>query len=535
VRARDEVRLREGRRAPSRRGASEFDLPLSLVREEVARSDLLPGAYARYRPLLADGLRFFLERLSPGRLRRMFEAQRRLGPAVSTAQRVVALLGHAPALHKLGQVVARDRRLGEEFRRHLQELESLAPQASFGTGEDLLDRQWRGWRKAGIRLGLQPLAEGSVALILPFTWGAAKGSDGEREGVFKVLKPGVEERLGEDLEILSLVGTFLGERCEEYGLPALEYRDTFDEIGALLLHEVRFEEEQANLAEAARVYAGMEEVEIPALLPFCSARLTAMERLHGERIGAGGATANGEPAEGLARVIARALVAQPICSTQEAALFHADPHAGNLLRLPGERLGILDWSLTGRLHRPERAAVVQLILGALALDVRRMEWAVGQLAQNRAAEPGVAAVFRSSLGELRWGRLPSLTWLTRLLDGLALRAGMRFKPNLLLFRKSLLTLEGVVADCLGRDGRAAEGLLDGAVMGTFLRRWAGEWPYRLLAPLGARSPSTHVSAADLFGLAGASAATCARWWSQAGLDALRGWRGGERRTLNVGL
>ena len=170
--------------------------------------------------------------------------------------------------------------------------------------------------------------------------------------------------------------------------------------------------------------------------------------------------------------------------------------------------------------------MMQCILGALALDTRRIEWAVGQLAQNQPAQPRVADLLRGSLNELRWGLWPSLSWLTRLLDGLVLRAGVRLKPNLLLFRKSLLTLEGVVTDCIGRDGNPAGGILDWAVTSAFLSRWGAEWPYRLLAPLGAKSPSTHVSAADLLGLAGASATACARWWSQTTLEVLSRWRRG---------
>ena len=112
--------------------SSEFHLPLSLLREKIAASTLLPEAYSRYRPLLADGLRFFLERLSPARLRSLLEDQVRLPASASTAHRVVTLLHHVPALHKLGQVVARDRRLNAPFRKRLQQLESLEPRTPDG-------------------------------------------------------------------------------------------------------------------------------------------------------------------------------------------------------------------------------------------------------------------------------------------------------------------------------------------------------------------------------------------------------------------
>src|ERR1700757_4505312 len=142
----------------------EFGPALAVMREAIARADLLPAAYARYRPLLADAVCFFLERLSPARLRRIVTEQRGLPASAPTAQRFVALLRHVPALHKLGQVVARDRRLNPGFRRRLQQLESLKPRIPAAEVVGLLDREFKGWRKAGIQLGQAPLAEGSVAV-----------------------------------------------------------------------------------------------------------------------------------------------------------------------------------------------------------------------------------------------------------------------------------------------------------------------------------------------------------------------------------
>jgi ubiquinone biosynthesis protein len=502
---------------------SEFEFPLSVVRERIANSDLVPGCYARYRAVVADTLEFFLQRLSSARLRQILVEQMHLAPAVSTAERVVALLGHSPVLHKLGQVIARDRRLTKGFRHQLQKLESLVPKTSIASATRQIDSQCRNWKKAGIRLEPQPLAEGSVAVVIPFAW--VNGSTNVRQGVFKVLKAGVRSRLEEDLEILSLLATFFDERCDDYGLPVLDYQDTFETIRQLLRHEVRFEQEQQNLAEAAKAYSRTESVVIPALLPFCSAGLTAMERLRGHRIPAGTAGDEKSFPRASARTIVEALVAQPIFSPGEAALFHADPHGGNLLFMPGSRVGILDWSLTGRLPRDQRFLLVQLILAAWVLDIWRMEWAVRRLAQKIPHQACLSKVLRSGLRELRWGTFPGLTWLTRLLDELTLRVGLRFSPDLLLFRKSLLTLEGLLADLLGEDSGSPQTFLDIVVTGTFLNHWLKEWPARFLMPMNATSATTHISTADLLALAWSSAGTFARWWSQGAVEWLdrRDW------------
>src|SRR5206468_2381143 len=121
----------------------------------------------------------------------------------------------------------------------------------------LLEREFKGWRKAGIHLGEQALAEGSVAVVMPFLW------KGCCDGVFKLLKPGIEDRLAEDLAIWPMLGEFLDEDCARYHLPTLDYRETFQTVRDLLVHEVRLDEEQRHLTSAAKEYKGMVAVEIP--------------------------------------------------------------------------------------------------------------------------------------------------------------------------------------------------------------------------------------------------------------------------------
>ncbi|HYG33419.1 MAG TPA: hypothetical protein VEC99_01465, partial [Clostridia bacterium] len=233
--------------------SEEFNLALSLLRDQVAGSHLLPGSYRKYQPLLADGLKFFLERLSSTRLKRILDEQLSLGFSVSIQKRVVALLHHVPALHKLGQVVARDRRLEAGFRKELQRLESLEARTPLDEVVALLNTEFPDWQPRGIVLGPKPLAEGSVAVVMPFQWDPKQSPS--PSGVFKLLKPGIKSLLDEDLEILGKLGDYLDEDCERYHLPPLDYRDTFDTIRDLLMHEVLLREEQEHLAWASKFYA----------------------------------------------------------------------------------------------------------------------------------------------------------------------------------------------------------------------------------------------------------------------------------------
>jgi hypothetical protein len=173
-----------------------FDFLSSLVQQTLAEADVLPRRYARYGPLLSDGICFFLERLGPGRQRVLWEELMQRPESAGAEERLVALLCHLPTLHKLGQVVARDRRLQPGFRARLQKLESLSPRTTWAIVVGLLDRELPDWRRAGIILDQGVLAEGSVAVVVPFLWEKG-GRDVARARVFKLLKPEIEQQLAE--------------------------------------------------------------------------------------------------------------------------------------------------------------------------------------------------------------------------------------------------------------------------------------------------------------------------------------------------
>jgi ubiquinone biosynthesis protein len=48
--------------------------------------------------------------------------------------------------------------------------------------------------------------------------------------------------------------------------------------------------------------------------------------------------------------------------------FHADPHPGNMLILPGEVIGVMDFGTVGRLDNKDRANLARLFIAAVQLD-----------------------------------------------------------------------------------------------------------------------------------------------------------------------
>lgn len=247
--------------------------------DELDIGSLVPDDLAAYRAAVVDGVAFFLEHLSADRLADILAEQAALPDDADAGERLVALARQCPALHKLGQILARDRRLPRHFRAQLQRLESMAPSGDISWVHEELERQCDADVLRLISIDEMPLAEASVALIVPFKWrNSGQGTERSRDidGVFKLLKPGIEQKLEEDLELLQHIGVFLDDRCQHYGLPEIHYADTFAQVRDLLAREVRLDGEQRHIRAARAAFAKDTSVVVPEIFAFSTPRMTAI-------------------------------------------------------------------------------------------------------------------------------------------------------------------------------------------------------------------------------------------------------------------
>jgi ubiquinone biosynthesis protein len=473
---------------------------------ESALASVLPGEYARFCRPLSSALAVFLGGLAEARQAAILADQAVLPADASAGQRLAMLARSCPALHKLGQILARDRRLPLELRSHLQELEALPPSIPSPTIEAILNRELGPLDRLGLTLLPPALAEASVAVVIPFQDERAPEDGVARQGVFKVLKPGIEERLEEELELLDRVGAHLDERCAEFQIPSLDYQETFQQVREKLRHEVRLDMEQRQLIQARAANALEPRVLVPALFEPCTARVTAMERVSGGKVTEHGLGCPFDRRR-LADLIAEALIAVPIFSRASAALFHGDPHAGNLFYTEDGRLGILDWCLIGTLGERERIAFSQMVLGALTFDETRIVSALVSLSERgRIDGSALTSVVRTWLCRIRQGHFPGFTQLLGLLDEAVQTARLHVGADLLLFRKTLHTLEGVIADISPGDR------IGTVLLGQFLAHLAAEYPSRWLTLPGSRAFATRLSNVDLTEAVLGWPWTVARFW-----------------------
>lgn len=451
---------------------------------------LVPEVYAHYRPAIADAFGFLLDRLPAPYSHGLPKELRERG---LTLAQWVEFLRQSPTLHKLAQVLGRNRHLAAELRAALQTLESFTPRVD-AAGIRKTVRAQLGQNADEISIDEQPLAEASVAVVIPF--GVRCVSSGQpSRGVLKILKPGIRQRLETELGVWSDLGSYFNERCAAYSLPNVDYRETFDTIADLLRNEVDLAGEQRHLV-AAREQLRVPGIIVPQLLPYCTPNVTAMERIEGTTI-----TELADPAqapleissrERLARALLEAVLAAPFWSMNPHSMFHADPHGGNLVATTGGQLALLDWALVGFLTENDREHLAQIVLRAATFDAAGICQAVEGLSEGDLQRPDqLRTAVDAVLVRFRGQFVPTLVGICALLDAAATKGGVKLPNQLLLYRKALMTVEGVVTDLAG-DGFADRALRDSAA--TQLLR---EWPARCLLPPFSRALGSRLSSLDL--------------------------------------
>ena len=418
---------------------------------------LVPKAYLKWRPPVRDAMMFVVSRLSSARLAPKLLEQIELPAETTPEARLLRLIAKVPGLQKLGQVIARNQHLRPALRNALARLENGIRDVQPEDIRALIQRELGPRLETyAVRIAPTILSEASVSAVVRFTW--QDPDTGQRErGVFKVLKPHIPEYFEEDMDYLQGLAQYFADRHHMYGFPADLLPDTFKKVRRLLQHEVNFAREQKTLVEAWSLYQKMPGVRVPRLIqPLCTPQITALTEEHGIKVTNAAARLPVERRRKVSQQLIEALVAVPLLAAQENAVFHGDPHAGNLLynNRTGE-LTIIDWALRERLTRDQRRQLALLFLMVALRDPVGTANAVLALSQHRIRRTSpqgrmIRELVTRFLAELPAARLPAGVDAMRLLERIAMK-GIKFPAALIMLSKVMFTLDGIIGDIGGSD------------------------------------------------------------------------------------
>ncbi len=290
--------------------------------------------------------------------------------------------------------------------------------------------------KAFLSIDEQPLGAASIAQVHH-----ARLRDG-REVVLKVQRPGIRERVADDLEALSDVVRFLDGHTE-FGR-RFDLGQMFDQFRKSLARELDFRQETVHLLALARNLAEIDEICVPEpVLGYSSSRVLTMEFVGGTKITALSPLARIElDGERLADALFRAYLKQIL----RDGLFHADPHPGNVFVVNG-KIALLDLGMVAHLSRGLQDRMLQLLLAVAdnrADDAAKTLLLLGERRENAdqgAFARGVADIVAQHQ-EVRIQR-PQVGRVVLMLLRVAADSGIRLPPELAMVGKTLLNLDEI--------------------------------------------------------------------------------------------
>jgi predicted unusual protein kinase regulating ubiquinone biosynthesis (AarF/ABC1/UbiB family) len=273
--------------------------------------------------------------------------------------RALAELG--PTFIKLAQVFAtRADILPEPYLSAIATLTDQVPPLPDGVAERVVrEALGRDVGEVFERFDHRPLAAASLGQVHRAVYGG-------RDVVVKVLRPGVEELVGEDLDVSFRILFLLNLLFPNHHTRAITA--IVSEFAKRIRDELDFREEARNAATLRRNFASEPRVVVPEVVSeLVAQRVLVLEYVEGTRIDRlQDRIASGEI--DLHRLI-ETVVDAYIKMMLEDGLFHADPHAGNLLVDPQGRLVLLDFGMVLEVERETRRRLVQTVLAAARQDV----------------------------------------------------------------------------------------------------------------------------------------------------------------------
>jgi ubiquinone biosynthesis protein len=346
-----------------------------------------------------------------------------------------------PTFIKLGQILsARPDIIPPDFIAELSTLQDRAPPLPLEQVLRLIEEGLhRPWPELFAEIEPEPLASASIAQVH-----RARLPSGEWV-VVKVQRPGIEEQIRSDTMLLSYLARFLEGVIEETGI----YTPTgiVAEFQKAMLLELDFENEARNIEEFGKNRAGRENVVIPRAERSLSCRtVLTLEELRGVKLSA--VLEGTAPPEVDRKLLARRILDESFHELFSDGIFHGDPHPGNVIVLPGNRLGLIDFGLVGRLSKGMQESIIVLVLAIGLRDpdtVARLLYKVGapdeRINLNR-FRADIHDILDRYLG-LKLSQVSSTTLLNELTD-LALKYKIKIPKEYAVLSKASATTEGII-------------------------------------------------------------------------------------------
>ena len=261
--------------------------------------------------------------------------------------------------------------------------------------------------------------------------------------VVKVQRPEIDRIIETDVSILAFIAGLLEKYVPETRIVGPKV--IVNEFFRTLSYELDYVVEANNMTKMAENMTSIPEVVIPKVYrTFSTDRILTLERLEGIRVN----DLKALDAAGIDRKLVVEVGARAFFrSVMIDGLFHGDLHGGNLFILPGNRLGIIDFGMVGRLSQKSRDQFATMVMALLSEDYEMLCYQYAELGASgpsidfdgfqREVRNTLAPYMGLSLADLNAGRI--LIEATKI----ATRYHIQVPGDWMMVFKAILTIEGM--------------------------------------------------------------------------------------------
>ncbi|MEL7230476.1 MAG: AarF/UbiB family protein, partial [Pseudomonadota bacterium] len=286
----------------------------------------------------------------------------------------------------------------------------------------------------------KPIAAASIAQVHK---AKVRYEDGERDVAVKIIRPGVRERFSWDLQTFYFAARLLNRLFPP--IRRLMLVQSVDILAESARLEMELRLEAAAFSEMAENTQNDEGFRVPAIdWPRSGRDCITMEWVDGIKMNnAEALAASGHDLKKVASTLNQSFLRHAI----RDGFFHADMHPGNLFLAPNGDIVAVDMGIAGRIGKPERRYLAEILYGFIRRDYRRIaevhieagyvpaDKDVDMFAQALRAvgEP----IYGKTAGEISIGNLLTLLFdITELFE-------MKTQPQLIMLQKTMVVVEGV--------------------------------------------------------------------------------------------
>jgi len=283
-------------------------------------------------------------------------------PKLDTPQRIrFALEELGPTFVKLGQILStRVDLFPPEWIAEFEKLQDQVPPVPFEKlREQLTEDLGAPPENIFSFLDTKPLAAGSIAQVH-----AARLQDGT-EVILKIRRPDIRPIIDADLRLLTRIAEIAENEIEE--IRRFHPKQVVRQFTLSLHREMDLVSECQNMERIGANFKDDSGIVIAKVYwQWTSERLNVQSHLKG----IAGRDLEAVEKAGLDRsVLAKRGANAVLQMVLQDGFYHADPHAGNVLYLPENRIAFLDFGMTGHLSKVRREQIVDLLNGMVNREV----------------------------------------------------------------------------------------------------------------------------------------------------------------------